>query len=109
MKKITLEQAQELTGDDQAILRGYLTQEVIDYAYKIIEEKAQKNIYDSKNGCGNPHQYWMDNFESYREMSEAFPEGGRNTRKYSRCCELVDKLTLILYQDLSFEEAKDTI
>ncbi|PNW30380.1 UNVERIFIED_CONTAM: hypothetical protein BEN50_20550 [Euhalothece sp. KZN 001] len=106
MNRINLEQAQEIIGDSQAILRGYLTEQVLDFAYEIVAEKESKIPFDSNNGCGNPHQYWFENFESYRKMCEAFPEGGKNTRKYAKCCELVDKITLI-NQGMSLEEAKN--
>jgi hypothetical protein len=105
---ITIEQAQYLIGDDQAIKRGYLDQEVIDFAYQIVAEKESKGILGSQSGCGNPHKYWLENFESYRKMSEHFPEGGKNTRRFANCCELVDKISLI-NQGMSIEEASGQI
>lgn len=106
--KIDLETAQRLIGDKEAIKRGYLNQQVLDFAYLIVREKQSKGIRDSKNGCGNSHQYWLDNFESYRQMCQAFPEGGKNTRRYAKCCELVDKITLI-EEGMSIEEASEQV
>jgi hypothetical protein len=71
MKVITLEYAQTLSGDTEAIKRGYVTDQVISDAQELAAEAISlptfgKLGYLSK--IGNPHQWWVDNSKVYAEL-----------------------------------------
>lgn len=66
---ITLEQAQQICNDDQAIQRRYITPEVIAMASAIADEVKSaewygKDGYGSAVGC--PYEWWYDNVAAYR-------------------------------------------
>ncbi len=86
VKNISLEKAQEIYGDSEAIKRGYINQQVLDFAYELADEiKANALIV---KGIGNAHPYWMANSKVYIQMDSMID----NTRQFVAICEIAEYL-----------------
>lgn len=92
MKSITLEDAQTVVNDPQAIARGYITEQSIIDATKLAEAVVQMSIFNQpgySSPIGSPHQWWYDNCPVYAEISDS--------PLYSRAKKLSCLLTIANY------------
>lgn len=85
--KLTLQKAQEICGDDQAIQRKYITEEVIEMAAAIADEVVAadwfgKDGYGSAVGC--PYEWWYENVAAYRAADVL------KSRQFSNCEKLAE-------------------
>lgn len=83
---MTLEKAQEIYGDPEAIKRGYINQDVINFAYKLAKEIKSLGLVLS--GIGNAHPYWMSKSKVYAQMDKEV----ENTRQFSAICTISEFL-----------------
>ena len=80
---MTLEQAQKLLGDPEAIKRNYLTHEVIDLAQEIATETKTKSWYGKQGylgAVGDPYDFWIREVESFAKIERL-----HNIRQQSNC------------------------
>jgi hypothetical protein len=85
-EKISLLKAQDIYGDPEAIKRGYIDQQVVDFAYELAKEIKSLGLVT--NGVGNAHPYWMTNSKTYAQIDSTID----NTRQFTAICEIAEYL-----------------
>lgn len=105
-KTITLEFAQTLSGDSEAIKRGYVSEEIIADARQLAEAVIKMETFGQMGylACiGEPHHWWQLNCRKYRllEQKELYSQA----RKFSIMLKIADYLT----HNLKVEAVKSTI
>lgn len=100
---ITLEQAQVIYGDPEAIQRGYITAEIVAEAENLARlclSLPSFGVYGYLAPIGNPHQWWVENMPYYHELSEKYQSryfGGKephSARKMSAILQIANTLIL---------------
>ena len=102
MKTISLEYAQTLSGDPEAIKRGYITTETLMDAQRLAKEAVLMPTFGKLGylaAIGNPHQWWAQNSKAYTELEKA--------PRYARAKNF--SLLLKLANEICFEEKVETV
>lgn len=82
--RLTIEQAQEVLVDKEAIKRCYLTEEVIDIAYKLAEvalkvKEENPHFIFAGGSIGSPWDYWVERCPDIDSLS---------SRQFGTACNL---------------------
>jgi hypothetical protein len=73
MKVISLEYAQSLIGDPQAIARKYLSEQTIVDAQELAKDAIAMPTFGQLgylSAIGYPHQWWVENSSVYRRLEQ---------------------------------------
>lgn len=106
IKTITLEFAQTLSGDNEAIKRGYVSEEIIADAKELAKAVIKMETFGQMgylSRIGEPHHWWQLNCRKYRLLEQK--ELYSINRKFSTMLKVADYLT----HDLKVEAVKNTI
>lgn len=93
MKIISLEYALTLSGDSEAIKRGYLNPGILKDAKQLAEQVVLMPTFGKLGylaAIGNPHQWWAENCKLYAEF-EADAKYAR-PRRFSLLLKLADTI-----------------
>lgn len=92
MNIITLEEAEKISGDPEAIKRNYLTQEVLDDAHLLAcavkKEVPQYGTMGYMGYIGTPFPFWTENCPTFAKLMQDKPFYGKNCRKFYNLCKL---------------------
>jgi hypothetical protein len=90
----TLEQAQAMTGDPQAIARGYVSANIIYKAIALANAAIAMPTFGTMgylSEIGNPHDWWLESCPAYANLDEDESISGR---QFSSILKIANRLAL---------------
>lgn len=88
----TLEQAQEMTGDPEAIARGYVNESIVSKAVALAKAAIALEQFGRIGylaSIGNPHDWWFENCPAYAQLDQDNTITGR---QFSLVLKIADHL-----------------
>jgi hypothetical protein len=92
---ISIDYAQVIVGDPEAISRGYLSSKTIEDAQKLAAEamaRAEFGMIGHLSPIGSPHQYWIQASPIYKELAES--SAYKKDRIFSNLLKLANYIAL---------------